>query len=183
MHRAAERADNSGGERALESEGISDGEDALPDLQISRIAQLQRGELVPARIDLNEGDVVARVGADVFRFVMRLVAKNDLDRLRAMDHVVVRQDVPVGIDDESRARAFHRHRIEKEIVLHGARDDIRHGGRRLLVDADIFFFDRVEGFGRSGRLQRYHRSRRALAVVRAEPVRAEADDCAQREQA
>ena len=46
--------------------------------------------------------------------VMRSVAQRDLDRLRALHHVIIRQDVPVGIDHESRAGAFHRHRIEEE---------------------------------------------------------------------
>ena len=61
---------------------------------------------------------------------------------------IVRQDVAVVVDDEARAGAFHRHGIEKEIVLEGARDDVGHGGRGLLVDLHVHASSPVERLGR-----------------------------------
>jgi hypothetical protein len=99
---------------------------------------------VSPRIDLNQRDIVVRVRADVFRLVPRLIAKRHLDRLRVLHHVVVRQDVPVAVDQKSRPRAFHRHRIEKEIVLHRARHDVCHCRRSLAINFYVFRFGGIE---------------------------------------
>src|ERR1700747_559178 len=96
------------------------------------------------RVDLNEGDVVASILADEFCLVARQIAKCDLDGLRALHHMIVRQNVSVGINQEARTRSFDRHGIVEEIVLDGARNDISDRRRRLKIYAYIFRCAEIE---------------------------------------
>src|ERR1700722_17750176 len=77
LHRAAERADHSCSKRALKAERISDRQYGLADLQAVGIAHGQSGKVSVLRVDLDECDVVAFVGADKFRVVMRAVSQGD----------------------------------------------------------------------------------------------------------
>ena len=187
LHRAPQRTHHSRRECALKSEGVSDRQHALADQQIARIAQRQRRELFAFRIDLNQRNVVTRVRADVFCLVTRLVAQHHLDRLRSLDHVVIGQDVAVRVDHEPGARAFHRHGIKKEIVLHCARHDIRHCWRSLFVNAHVLRFGGIE---RDRAFVCHQRSRwpRVYCVgimrapPRARPVRAQSNHQPSRQQ-
>src|SRR5207302_344618 len=131
---SAQRADYAGGEGALEAEGVADSERALADLQRARIAQRQHGELPAARLNLDQGDIVALVGADEFRRVAGLIAQRGLDALRLLHDVEIGEDVAARIDHKARARAFHRHGVEEEVVFDHAGDDIGHGWRGLAID-------------------------------------------------
>src|SRR5580704_5573667 len=96
------------------------------------------------RVNLNERDVVASILADEFRLVARQIAKRDLDSLRALHHMIVRQNVSVGINQEARPRSFDRHGIVEKIALNGARNDISDRRRRLTIDAYIFCLAGIE---------------------------------------
>ena len=137
----------------------------------------KRGQFFPFRVDLNESDVVAGVGADEARAKTRLVAERDLNRLRALHDVIVCEDMPGGVDYEPRARALHRNGVIEEVVLDRARHDVCYGGRGLLIDAHVFGFERVESpiarRRRSGVAQRFDRIRNARPPTRSRPVGAE----------
>jgi hypothetical protein len=58
------------------------------------------------RVHLEDGDVGRRVDADESGFEALVVREADLDRARARDHVVVRDDVAGLVDHEADPRAF-----------------------------------------------------------------------------
>src|SRR5262249_26300876 len=66
LHGAAEGTDDASGQRALEAEGIADSENLLADLQSARIPEREHSEFFAFGVNLDEGDVVALVGADGF---------------------------------------------------------------------------------------------------------------------
>ena len=101
LHRAAQRTHHAGGESALESERIADGEHALADQQIAGIAEGQRRNFAPGEINLNQCNVVVRIGADQFSFVTRLIAQSDFDSLGALHDVEVRQNVAVVVHQKA----------------------------------------------------------------------------------
>ena len=100
--------------------------------------------------------------------------------------MIVGEDVAVGINQEARTGAFNRHGIVEEIVLDGARDDISHRRRGLTVDANVFRFAGIElgvaALGGAWRGKGTYRRWRADAVARADPVSAQANNQADREQ-
>jgi len=63
LHRAAQGADDAGGERGLETERIANGKNFLAHLQSGGIAEGESGKFFPFRIDLDQGDVVTLVGS------------------------------------------------------------------------------------------------------------------------
>ena len=144
MNCAAESAHDSRRQRALETEWISDRQDALANLQCARVAKRKRDQLLAVRFKLYQGDVVARVRADEPGLEVRLISERHIDALSALHHVVVREDVPACINDETGTRAFNRHGVVEEVVFDCFRNDVCDCGRRLAVDADIFSFERVE---------------------------------------
>src|SRR5215469_8395481 len=101
LHGASERADDAGGKRALKAEGIADGENALADEEIARIAERKRDELASRGVNFDQGEIVARVKADEFGFEARTIAESDFNRLRALNHMVIREDVSLGINYEA----------------------------------------------------------------------------------
>jgi hypothetical protein len=186
LHGAAERADDASGECAGETEGIADSEGALAHDEIARVAQRERREVVALGIDLNQSDVVALIGADEFRGFARLIAEGDFDLLRVFDDVIVREDVAVLVDQEAGTGAFDGHGIVEEVVLNGARDDVRDGRRSIAVDANVFVFGGVEASLRAHgwKMHGVHRCwRRVRTEVRTGPIRGEADDQSDAEQA
>ena len=59
------RRDDAGGERLVEAEGVADGEDFLPDLEVAARADAGIGRsLSRGRVDLENGQVVVGGGAD-----------------------------------------------------------------------------------------------------------------------
>src|SRR6266850_3470805 len=137
LHGAAESADDAGSERGLETEGIANGKDFLAHLQSGRIAEGKRDEFFPFRIDLDQGDVVALVGANKFRHVLGLVAEHDFDGLRFLHDVKIGEDVAARIDDKSGARSFNGHGVHEKVVFGGFGEDVRDSGGSLAVDAHI----------------------------------------------
>ena len=61
-----------------------------------------------AGVDLQQGDVGGRIAADERRLERVVVREAHLDRGRAVDDVVVRDDVPLLVDHEARAERLRR---------------------------------------------------------------------------
>ena len=107
------------------------------------------------RIDLDDGDVRGRVGADDGGVELLVVVRSHRDLGGAGDDVVVGDDVAVGTDDDARAAAFRLAGLglaeavavtEAEEILE--RVDAAAGG---LLDRHFHIDDRLHGgFGRVG---------------------------------
>ena len=97
-------ADDAGGHGAGQSEWLTNGNDALTDLQVSRRSHLDRHHVVDAG-DADDGQVRARVAADDLRVRALTVGEVDGQRSTAggdfFDDVVVRQDQAVVADDDA----------------------------------------------------------------------------------
>jgi hypothetical protein len=76
----------------------------------ARVAERQRSE--PRAVDLEQGEVAGRIGSDPGRGQRPAIVQLHLDALRAVDHVMVREDIAVGADDDagSEAALAARHR-------------------------------------------------------------------------
>jgi len=77
--------DDAGSERGLETERIADGKNFLAHLQCGGVAEREGDKFLSLGIDLDQSDIVALVGADELRGVVRLVTQNDFDGLSAFD--------------------------------------------------------------------------------------------------
>ena len=91
----------------LVGERIADGHDPFADAKRIRVAQ-RRIRQRPRRIDLDEGNVRVRVGANARRMQIASVRQPHHDPVRPVHDVMIRQDQTGGIDDEPRARAATR---------------------------------------------------------------------------
>ena len=134
-------ADDAGRERARVAEGIADREDGISDLDHVRVAEHQRSERARVRVDLQHRRVGGRVLADDGRVDLVLAGERDLNLLRALDHVVVRDDVPGLVDHEAGAERLlllgRRWRRAERVGLalrHARRGDLHDPRRIALID-------------------------------------------------
>ena len=127
LHGASDGADYAGGERGLEAERITDGENFLAHLERSGISQRQRREVLSLGIDFQESDVVALVGADEFCRVVGLIAEHNFDGLGAFDDVEIGEDVAAGINYKTGAGAFDGDRVHEEIIFRRLGENVGHG--------------------------------------------------------
>ena len=118
-----------------------------PDQQAVGIAQAQ-GRQLASGVDLNQRQVVARVGPQHFRPVRFLIRKLDRQLRRAAHHVVIGENFSPAIDDETRTGAIFGIDLEKPILTVDARSDIHGGFAGRPVDVDIVLL--VGGKRRSG---------------------------------
>src|SRR5690606_13201833 len=112
------------GVRELGVEGAPEGEHPLPDAQLAALPEAEAG--VPVALDLEDGDVAERVGADDLGAERAPVEEDDLELVGLLDDVVVRDDVAVGADEGAAAEAVLLERLpgragagEAEEVLEG----------------------------------------------------------------
>ena len=103
LHLPVQGADDAARDGLLEPEGAADRDHAVADLHAARVAERERVKKRLRRVDLDHGEIGRRVGADDRRLVGVAVPEPDRHRLRAVDDVVVRDDVAVRVDDEARA--------------------------------------------------------------------------------
>jgi hypothetical protein len=113
--RALGRRHDPDAQRALVAERASDGRDRLADDDVRRIPERHSREVVVARVDLEEPDVVVDVPPDDLRAYPVAVPELDEDGVRCLrrrrrvalagrrDHVRVGEDVAVRGDDEAGA--------------------------------------------------------------------------------
>ncbi len=86
-HRAAEAADDAGGDGVAESVRAADRDGDLPDAQAARVAEPAPAEI--GRGDLEHGEVGIRIVADDFRARDAPIGQRDLDRRRTAGDVAV----------------------------------------------------------------------------------------------
>ena len=101
--RATLRADDAlrHGEREILAERIADREHPFADARRVAVAERRGGEA--GRVDLDHGDVGVRIAADDLGLELAPVEQAHAHFARAVDDVVVREDVSVRRDDEARA--------------------------------------------------------------------------------
>jgi len=85
----------------LQPEGIADRQDFLSDLQRGGIAQRQDGQRFGRGFDLQHRQVGLRIGANQLRRPLAPVGEAHLQPLGSLHDMVVGQDVPAGIEDET----------------------------------------------------------------------------------
>ena len=128
---ARDDAHRHGGLLAL---GVADGHDPGARLQRVGVAEGDGRQRVVAGIDLEQGDVARGIGAHDGGVVGVAVVERDLDDgvlltvnlVAALDDVVVRDDVAVGVDHDARAGG---HAERARAVHKGV--DLAHGGHDL----------------------------------------------------
>ncbi len=127
--------------REAEVEGAAEGEDHVALLE--RVAVAADRGMDEGAVDPHHRDVGAEVHADEFGLVGRAVVQLDLDAARAVDHVRIGDDVPVGVVDPPRAR--------REVGLHAgaareaaARADVDDRGLDCAGDVAVGLVELVE---------------------------------------
>src|SRR5690606_2830949 len=104
LHRTADRADHARRQREVEAERVADGDRLLTDLELLALRDADRDEELLRRVDLEDGDVLARLEADDLRLEDLLVVEGDAEGASAFDDVEVRDDVALLVPDEAGAR-------------------------------------------------------------------------------
>ena len=107
-HLAVQGADDAGGDRLLETEGTADGDDVVADGDLPRIAERQGEELRRRRVHLEDSQVGRGIGSDDLGLVGLAVPELDRNGLGAVDDVLVRDDVAVGVVDKARPLCLRR---------------------------------------------------------------------------
>ena len=147
---AAQRADHAGGQGPVESKRIADREYLLADLQILGITERQVRKL-SVGFDLDESQVVGLVNRQHVRRISPLVVEQGDFYLRrvAADHMVVGEDAPFRVDDESRPGFLPRIDVKEPVAAENGTGDVDGGGRSAVVDLDVRLLVR----GQAGRLR------------------------------
>ena len=100
-HGPAQGADDALGDRVVEAEGIADGDDLLPDLEVARRADDDGRQAAERSFELEDGDVLGRVAADERRLDLPLVGQADHELVALVDDVEVGDDVALVVPDEA----------------------------------------------------------------------------------
>ena len=102
---ALPRADDAGRDRAVLTERIPDRDDGVADPYAVRVSKLERRERARLHAHLQDGDIGRRIAPDNARRKLLVVREAHVNLLRALDDVVVRDDVAGLVDDEAGSRA------------------------------------------------------------------------------
>ena len=113
---AVDARDNTGGDRGVLAHGAAHRHNPRAHLKGVRVAELDGGQLLVARFDLEHGNVARRIGAHNGG-VIGHVAHDDLNDglvllvhvVVSLDDVVVREDMALGVKRDARS-ACHAHR-------------------------------------------------------------------------
>ena len=86
------------------------------------------------------------VGTYDRRGISFLVVQRHLDLAGVGHYVIIRHNVALLIDDESRSLALLRHQTIEEVEGDGPRSDVHHRGDILVVDVDVVLLFGVQRF-------------------------------------
>jgi hypothetical protein len=138
----------------VEPERVADGQHLLTDTQRLGIADDHRLERGFGSLNLQHRKIVIRIGADDFCFEFRTIGQGHRDRIRAVNNMIIGDDVALPAPHEARPRALrHFEQIERPgIALHRRVGDEHHGPRGAFKHGDGRLFLRTE-LGRRGRLR------------------------------
>ncbi len=98
---------DAGGDGLRQGEGAADGFNPVADLGLVGVAELDGGQR-GIGVDLDDGEVGGLVGADHARRTSEVLSVGiggelDVDLVGLLDHVIVGDDVALGVDDEAGA--------------------------------------------------------------------------------
>ena len=136
----AQGADDALGHGIVEAERIADGDRLLPDDEITGCARDDRGELGHVAVEPEHGDVLGFVLADEPGRALLLVGQSHLELHAVLDHVVIRDDMPPPVPDETGAAAAGDLFLgsEKEVA-----DELDVGDVHDRIPRFVDHFDRV----------------------------------------
>ena len=96
--------DDAHGDGLADAERVADGEDHVAHAELVAVGQGDGGQVLG--LDLDDGDVGLRIGADDLGGELAVVVEQHLQLVRPLDDVVVGDDVAVGGDDDAGAEAL-----------------------------------------------------------------------------
>lgn len=128
-----EGADHAGCKRMVEPEGVTDGDRLLSDIEVRVLPYCYGLEKLGWNVHLEHGDVLSGLDADDFRIERLLILKRDAERASSLHNMVVRDNVPDFVPDESRAASGRNLLFVSEEVDHDAR--LGHEDRALRYGA------------------------------------------------
>ena len=165
---AMQRAHDAGGQGSRQAEWIADRQHLLPDLKAVGIAQLEeRGQLLFG-IDLDQRKIVTLVAHQNPGAVAALIrGYGHLHVGAAANHVIIGENLAVGINDESRPQPLYRLHAEEKIALVGGAGDVHHAFLGGLIDFDVIHLIGAEAGGlRHGGTEPYRPGRRQEGAKR-----------------
>ena len=135
---AIQRRHNARGDRLLVAEGRTDRHDPLAHVELGGVTDLDRRELGGVGVlELDDGQVARSIVAHELGLIGGAVVHGHHVLVIAIDHVVVGEDVALGIEHHARADAARAvrlvGRLRKRAILAAARSggNGNHGGQRL----------------------------------------------------
>jgi hypothetical protein len=132
-------ADDTGGERMVESERIADGEGPLSDLKIGRTADGDRFRQLARVAQMDDGEVVIGSRADDLRVDDFTRRHAHFDAARSLHDMIVGDDVPGLVPDEAGAGLHPDDLIafRRDLLLgRAAADHLQHRRRHGIEDCD-----------------------------------------------
>jgi hypothetical protein len=127
-----EGADHAGRKRMIEPEGITDCDRLLSDIEIRVLPNRYRFEKLGWDVHLEHGDVFSGLDADDSCIERLLILKRDAERASSLHNMVVRDNVPDFVPDDSRAASGRNLLFVSEEVDHDAR--LGHEDRALQTE-------------------------------------------------
>src|SRR6185312_11609241 len=124
------------GERAFKPKRIADGQDLLPHLQTIGIAELQNLDLLFG-LDFNQRQIVGAVGIERASEILCLIGKRHLNTATSGDHVKIRENEALGVDQEAGAQTAGRNGLIEKIAANGRAGDVDGSQPRGLVNIDV----------------------------------------------
>src|SRR6185369_14107477 len=150
--RTIERANNAARDGEAEAHGIAEGQNELSGLQGGRISPRDAGQI--AAVDLDHREIGEWIGADDLAVPYPLVTGSDADVHRAIDDVIVSDDVAVGRNYDAAANAMfdlrllRTHARESELLS----EELRH---RILIIGVVAILSHsgIHSFGGNGNVK------------------------------
>src|SRR5581483_6992209 len=127
---------------------ITDRIHLLPNLQVSRIAQRHWRQVWG--FNLNYGKIMRPICTHYGDTIFLAIVQRDFDLARAVDHVVIGQNVAIAVDNEAGALPLLRHQSIEKVQGYRLRRDIDDRADVLVINGNIVLFFGVKRLGASG---------------------------------